>query len=117
MNEVKKIWFGLKRGFVKRSLQAQALKEHIDKSRYPIIVTGDFNDTPLSYTYHKIRKGLNDAFVNSGHGTGFTYKGNYPTNRIDYILYDKKVTNSNFEILKADFSDHYPIMALFKKDN
>ena len=50
------------------------------------MVVGDFNDTPVSYAYRKIRKGLNDSFVNSGYGAGFTYKGNYPPNRIDYIL-------------------------------
>ena len=117
INEVKKIWFSLKRGFVKRSLQAQTLKEHINNSKYPVIAAGDFNDTPMSYAYNTIRNGLNDAFANSGYGTGFTYRGNYPTNRIDYILYDKRLTNSNFEILKSEHSDHYPIMAWFKKDD
>ena len=117
MNKVKNLWISLKKGFVKRALQAQALKEHINASKYPVIVAGDFNDTPVSYTYRNIRKGLNDSFVNSGHGAGFTYRGNYPPNRIDYILYDKRLTNSHFEILKAKYSDHYPIAAWFKKQN
>ena len=75
----------------KRSLQAQLVKSYINKSPYPVIVAGDFNDTPVSYTYGKIRKGLNDSFVTSGYGAGFTYKGNYPPNRIDYILYDNNL--------------------------
>jgi endonuclease/exonuclease/phosphatase family metal-dependent hydrolase len=107
----------LKKGFVKRALQAQELKESINASKYPVIVTGDFNDTPVSYTYRSIRKGLNDSFFFFLHGAGFTYRGNYPPNRIDYILYDKKLTNSHFEIIKAKYSDHYPIMAWFKKKN
>jgi len=116
MNKVKELWVSLKKGFVKRSLQVQALKEHINSSKYPVIVAGDFNDTPVSYAYRNIRKGLNDSFVNSGHGAGFTYRGNYPPNRIDYILYDKTITNSHFETIRVKYSDHYPIIAWFKKN-
>jgi len=115
MNTIKGLWVTLKKGFVKRALQAQILKEHINASKYPVIVAGDFNDTPVSYTYNSIRKGLNDSFVNSGHGAGFTYRGNYPPNRIDYILYDKKIAGSRFETVKVRYSDHYPITAWFKK--
>ena len=99
-----------------RAHQAQVVKEHIRKSPYPVIVAGDFNDTPVSYAYRKIRKGLNDSFVNSGYGAGFTYKGNYPPNRIDYILYDNALVNSNFEIIRVRYSDHYPIIAYFRKN-
>jgi endonuclease/exonuclease/phosphatase family metal-dependent hydrolase len=117
MTEVKSIGQSLKRGFVRRALQAQLVKEHVDRSPYPVIIAGDFNDTPVSYAYRKIRKGLNDSFVSSGYGAGFTYKGNYPPNRIDYILYDKSLTSTSFEIRKVKFSDHYPIIAWFRKKN
>jgi endonuclease/exonuclease/phosphatase family metal-dependent hydrolase len=115
INEMKNISLSLKKGFVKRAIQAQALKVKIDKSPYPVLVLGDFNDTPVSYAYRKIRKGLNDSFVTSGYGAGFTYKGNYPPNRIDYILYDNSLTNTGFQIIKVNYSDHYPIIAYFKK--
>lgn len=115
MGEVKSISLSLKNGFIRRSLQAQVVKDNINRSPFPAIVAGDFNDTPVSYAYRKIRKGLNDSFVNSGYGAGFTYRGNYPPNRIDYILYDKTLNNSYFEILRIKYSDHYPIIAYFKK--
>jgi endonuclease/exonuclease/phosphatase family metal-dependent hydrolase len=115
VNKVMGLSKSLKIGFERRSLQAQLVKEYINRSLYPVIVTGDFNDTPVSYTYRKIRKGLNDSFVNSGYGAGFTYKGNYPPNRIDYILYGKNLVNNNFEIIKVRYSDHYPIVAYFRK--
>lgn len=115
MDEFKALSVSLKKGFVKRSLQAQVVKDHISRSEYPVIVAGDFNDTPVSYTYRKIRKGLNDSFVTSGYGAGFTYKGNYPPNRIDYILYDNALINIHFDILKVKYSDHYPIIAWFRK--
>ncbi|MGE5419167.1 MAG: endonuclease/exonuclease/phosphatase family protein [Chloroflexota bacterium] len=114
-NEVRNLSARLKKGFVSRSIQAQLVKDHIKKSPYPVIVIGDFNDTPVSYVYRKIRRGLNDSFVTSGYGAGFTYKGNYPPNRIDYILYDDALLNSYFEIIRTRYSDHYPIVAYFRK--
>lgn len=113
--EVRNLSARLKKGFVSRSIQAQLLKDHIRSSPHPVIVAGDFNDTPVSYVYRKIRRGLNDSFVKSGYGAGFTYKGNYPPNRIDYILYDDALTNNNFEIIRVRYSDHYPILAYFRK--
>jgi len=107
----------LRKGFAERSFQARKLKDYIINSPYPVIVTGDFNDTPISYTYRKIRKGLKDSFVVSGYGAGFTYWGNYPPNRIDYILYDDTLESTKFEILRVKYSDHYPIMAWFRKAN
>jgi endonuclease/exonuclease/phosphatase family metal-dependent hydrolase len=115
LEEVKSLSVNLKKGFVRRALQSQVVKDHITSSKYPVIVAGDFNDTPVSYTYRKIRKGLNDSFVNSGYGAGFTYKGNYPPNRIDYILYSDALTNNHFDIIKVKYSDHYPIVAWLRK--
>jgi endonuclease/exonuclease/phosphatase family metal-dependent hydrolase len=115
LGEVKSLSISLKKGFVKRALQAQVVKNQVNISPFPVIVAGDFNDTPVSYAYRKLRKGLNDSFVNSGYGAGFTYKGNYPPNRIDYILYDNALINSVFDIKRIKYSDHYPIIAYFRK--
>lgn len=115
LSEVRSLSISLKKGFVKRASQAVVVKNNINKSPYPVLVIGDFNDTPVSYAYARIRKGLNDSFVNSGYGAGFTYKGNYPPNRIDYILYDNSLSNSYFEIMKVKYSDHYPIVSYFRK--
>jgi endonuclease/exonuclease/phosphatase family metal-dependent hydrolase len=115
LNKMRKISVNLKQGFIKRAQQAQSVKAQIDNSPYPVIVAGDFNDTPVSYSYRKIRRGLNDSFVSSGYGAGFTYRGNYPPNRIDYILYDNSLESRYFEIIKVRYSDHYPIVAYFRK--
>ncbi len=114
MREIRDISFSLKQGFIRRAQQAIEVKKHIDSSPYPVIVCGDFNDTPVSYSYRKIRKGLNDAFVESGNGAGFTYKGKYPANRIDYILFDKRLTSTGFVSDRIKYSDHYPIKAVFR---
>lgn len=114
-NELLTISSSLRKGFIQRAAQANSVKEIISKSPYPVLVTGDFNDTPVSYSYRRIRKDLNDAFVRSGYGAGFTYKGNYPANRIDYILYDEKLESTRFDIIKLRYSDHYPVAAWFRK--
>jgi endonuclease/exonuclease/phosphatase family metal-dependent hydrolase len=115
LDEIKSLSVSLKKGFIRRAKQAQTVKEKVNSSPYPVIVAGDFNDTPVSYSYRRIRKGLNDSFVSSGYGAGFTYKGNYPPNRIDYILFDNSLDCRVFNIIRVRYSDHYPIAAYFIK--
>lgn len=117
MKELRDLSFSLKQGFARRAEQAIVVKEHINSSPYPVIVCGDFNDTPISYSYRKIRKGLKDAFVESGSGAGFTYKGKYPPNRIDYILFDDRLSSSGYISDRVKYSDHYPITAYFRISN
>ncbi len=115
ISEVKSISTSLRKAFILRSYQAERVKAQVNASPYPVIVAGDFNDTPVSYSYRTIRQGLNDSFVTSGYGAGFTYRGNYPANRIDYILYDNSLESRFFEIIRVRYSDHYPVAAYFRK--
>lgn len=118
MKEIKRISSSLRQAFIGRAHQADALAAHIAECPYPVIVCGDFNDTPVSYAYRRILASLEDAFVRCGKGAGFTYKGNYPANRIDYILYQPSLIPSDFKIQRKRYSDHYPIscsFALFRK--
>ena len=100
----------LKRAFIKRSEHADRLREHINHSPYPVIVCGDFNDTPVSYAYHTVRgQDLKDAFIESGTGIGNSYLGRLPSFRIDYILHSSKFEGYNFTVDKVNYSDHYPV--------
>jgi len=94
-----------------RSSQAEQVREEIDKSPHPVIVCGDFNDVPNSYTYFTIKGDLNDAFIAKGAGVGKTLRILGPTLRIDYILADKNLPISQFNKLNVPYSDHYPIVA------
>jgi len=98
-----------KSALIKRAEQAATLREYIDQSPYPVIVCGDFNDTPVSFTYHTVRGNLEDSFTQSGKGTANTYNGKLPSFRIDYILYSPKFTSYNFGVSTLNHSDHYPI--------
>jgi endonuclease/exonuclease/phosphatase family metal-dependent hydrolase len=80
-----------------------------------VVVCGDFNDTPNSYTYHQISKGLNDAFREAGSGIGTTYVGKIPFLRIDYILYSKERFDPlYFKVIRKNLSDHYPVVSTLK---
>lgn len=113
----KKILRKFKRAFVKRASQARKIASMIEQSPYPVIMCGDFNDTPSSYTYHKLSAGMLDAFKESGSGIGHTYGGSLPSFRIDYILHDKQFVSSHFNTIRSKFSDHYPITTSLKLEN
>jgi len=98
----------MKSSYQNRVNEALKIKKHINKSPFPVIVCGDFNDTPLSYTYSTLKKDLADSFQESGIGIGNSYV-NIPTLRIDYILHSQKYESYNYKKLKYKFSDHYPI--------
>ncbi len=102
----------LKNAFKKRAEQADAIAAHIASCHYPVIVCGDFNDTPISYSYKTISKELKDAYCESGKGIGSTYNGKIPFLRIDYILHSSKFIAYNFKVSKDDLSDHFPVMCL-----
>lgn len=106
-----------KKAFEKRASQIDALKQHMDQSPYPIILAGDFNDTPSSYAYGQLRHDLDDAFVETGSGFGQTYIGPYPSFRIDFILHSPELNNHQFDTWQIKYSDHYPISAVFSLNN
>lgn len=94
-----------------RAEQAQRVREHIESSPNPVIVCGDFNDTPNSYVYAHISEGLNDTFREKGLGTGTTFAGVLPMLRIDYILTEKTFTTFSCRTGPGGFSDHYPVFS------
>lgn len=93
-----------------RSQHVDTLCTIIGSTPYRHIVCGDFNDTPMSYTYNTLCEELNDAFVVKGRGYGYTFRPMHSMLRIDYILYSK---GFNLESYKAyediTYSDHLPI--------
>ena len=105
------IFSKMRYAFYWRALQADKLKQHMNESAAPVILCGDFNDTPNSYTYRRLLKGLNDSFDKAGTGIGQTYFGRMPTFRIDYILADKSFGIAQHEIFRNPYSDHYAIKA------
>ncbi|MBK8495834.1 MAG: endonuclease/exonuclease/phosphatase family protein [Chitinophagaceae bacterium] len=111
IRESKNIIGKFKKGFLKRQLQAERIRAEIEKSPYPVIVSGDFNDVPNSYAYYTIGKGMKNAFVEKGSGLGRTFSGISPVLRIDNIFVDEEMEVLQFNLIKKKLSDHFPIIA------
>ncbi|MDR0419767.1 MAG: endonuclease/exonuclease/phosphatase family protein [Prevotellaceae bacterium] len=105
----------LKDAFVKRAEQVEVVSEHISNSPYPVIICGDFNDTPISYAYHTMRGNLRDGFMDAGRGIMSTYRSILPSLRIDYIFYDRQFRASAYYCPNVVYSDHYPLVCKISK--
>ncbi|MFY0253137.1 endonuclease/exonuclease/phosphatase family protein [Chitinophaga sp. 30R24] len=101
----------MREAYIRRSQQADIVGDFIRQSPYPVIVCGDFNDTPASYTYFTIKGNLQDAFLQKGLGIGRTFTGLAPTLRIDYIFVSAHFKVNSFRKINSDLSDHYPVIA------
>jgi len=113
LDNLKDLSSRMKQAFIQRASQVDVLSDEIRSSPYPVIVCGDFNDTPVSYAYHKIGKNLEDAFIEAGAGTGNTYRGNLPYVRIDYVFYNEPLHAHHYSTKKIHWSDHYPLTVDF----
>jgi endonuclease/exonuclease/phosphatase family metal-dependent hydrolase len=99
-----------KTGFLKRHKQAERIKAEVNKSPYPLILCGDFNDVPNSYAYETIGDGLQNAFVTKGAGIGRTFSGISSTLRIDNIFVGQEFSIQQFTRIHKRLSDHFPII-------
>ena len=101
-----------------RALQADTIANYIAAlpANRSILVCGDFNDGPISYSHRTIGRRLTDCFVASGNGLGISFHTSPFYFRIDNIMcspdwepvackIDKKIT----------ISDHYPVVCWIKK--
>ena len=100
----------IRTSITRRPEQVDIVLQDIRNSPVESIVTGDFNDTPMSYTYTQLRRGRKDSFVEAGKGLGGTYSALWPFIRIDYVLYPEKFTAVSHKVAKVRWSDHYPIV-------
>jgi len=103
---VKDLVLKMKSNYQKRAIQADSIHAEIQRSPYPVIVCGDFNDTPASYTYHRVRKDLTDGFQDAGNGYQYTFRQLYRLWRIDYIFHSICLNGIDCFSPETSFSDH-----------
>lgn len=100
----------MKLAYLSRGTQADMVRNALDKSPYPSIICGDFNDVPNSYTYFHIRHNKQDAFLSASFGIGRSYNAIAPTLRIDYILSDDDFEIQQFDMIDEGLSDHHMLI-------
>lgn len=115
LQEAKQLSLKLRDAYKRRASQVKQVKAHIEACAYPIIVCGDFNDTPMSYTYNEINEVLTDSFVESGKGVSTTYRGKLPPFRIDYVFHSEDFVASGYKRHLVEYSDHYPVSAILTR--
>lgn len=99
-----------------RSVQATKtalyVRRHIKK---PLILCGDFNDTPISFTHHRIvSTGLTDAYVSTGRGIGRSFNRDAIVVRIDNLMCSPHWRPYGAYVDQSFAgSDHYPIIGWF----
>lgn len=106
----------IKKGFDNHALELDVLETWIKESPYPVVVCGDFNETPYSYVYGKMKSLLKSTFEEKGRGFGFTFNKLPYFIRIDHHFYDhNKLDLLDFQTVDSvSYSDHYPLIATYK---
>lgn len=104
----------MKRSIRQRARQVDQVFSEIDNSPVESIICGDFNDTPLSYTYQKTIKGHTDCYREAGKGFGASYPATLPVIRLDYILAPDSMETVFYESPYIRFSDHRPVIATIR---
>ncbi len=106
----------IKTGFINHADEMDILESWINVSPHPVIVCGDFNETPYSYVYGKSRSLLANSFEDRGKGFGFTFNGLPYFIRIDNQFYNSdKINLLNFKTINnVHYSDHYPILGTYQ---
>lgn len=94
-----------------RAGQVGEIRAEMDASPYPVILAGDFNDTPSSYTYRTMKGDMTDGFRDSGSGYGGTFRYLGGVLRIDYIFYDDAFEGIRYYMPQEDVSDHKAVVA------
>ena len=108
---VRKLWGKMAKATSVRAKQADILVETLrDSKEKSVVLCGDFNDTPISYTHHVLSDELRDAFVETGNGLGVSYNKDRLYVRIDHILVSKNLKVYDCTVDNTiQASDHYPV--------
>ncbi|GAA3956782.1 endonuclease/exonuclease/phosphatase family protein [Hymenobacter antarcticus] len=102
-------------GAVARGTQVDTLVAHIVRSPYPVLLAGDLNDLPYSYTYDQLADHLQNAWATVGLGPGFTYNGRLPGLRIDQLFAGPQWQVRGCQVHREmKWSDHFPVEGLYQ---
>ena len=114
--ESHKLLVTLAESSTKRAPQIDAVCRYIEAhQQYPIILCGDFNDNPISYSRYRIAQVLHDCFTETGRGLGLSYNQKGFHFRIDHVFCSDHIQPYNCKIdSEMDASDHFPVLCWLK---
>lgn len=106
----------MRKAYISRAAQVKALEQAIEASPHPVLVGGDFNDTPYSYTYWRMRRHLPGSFEQGAWGVWGTYNGAGIGKllRIDHQFSAAPLMCTR--LIKVDsipYSDHFPLLGTY----
>lgn len=105
----------LSAAFRSRAVQAQDVRRAIDSLEGTILLCGDFNDIPGSYSARTIEgDDMTDAYRHAGFGPCITYHADRFYFRIDHIFYRGDIEAMRVWRGDCTSSDHYPMIAVFE---
>lgn len=114
--ESKMLLIKLAEANAKRARQIRAVRDYAQQhSQYPVIICGDFNDNPISYSRHTMAEVLTDCFAKTGRGIGLSYNQKAFSFRIDHFFCNEKLEPYQCKIdAEMDASDHNPLICWLK---
>ncbi len=107
------MWGKLAKAARMRGAQVDVLTALIDSlpAGRPVVVCGDFNDTPISYAYQQMNQRLKSAWRQAGRGIGVSYNEPYFLFRIDHLFHSDywQAIGASIEP-NSIYSDHNPLI-------
>jgi endonuclease/exonuclease/phosphatase family metal-dependent hydrolase len=73
---------------------------------HPVVLMGDFNDSPVSVIHSRLRRHFQDAYRTTGRRWGPTFRAGVIPIRLDYIYVSLRMDR-----LARVASDHLPVLA------
>jgi len=94
-----------------QALQVTRILELLAESKEPVVLLGDLNVTPTNAALAPLWAKYKDAWKLGGVGSSFTFPGNFPDRRIDFIALSDGINVRSAEVVNTLASDHRPYTA------
>ncbi len=109
-----RIWGRMRSAYVERVAQVEAVMDAVQSSPHPVVLCGDFNDTPTSWSLAHCRAGLKDSHDVRWFSMDGTWQGAVPGVRIDHILMGEEWTGKSYATGGDGLSDHRFVKAVLQ---